>query len=178
MHSLSRNNLQRHVFLSALLAISIFSSSTAAWQNGAATAKKAASALTPAERKATARVKLETIREVTTKLSSKEFEGRGTAQPGADKAAQYIADRFAKLGLKPAGDNGTYLQSIKFRSAQVLPETTVKVGDATLKHGEDYVVLPPYGGAEVNASGGVVFVGFGVVSPELKRDDLAGLELK
>ena len=178
MHSLSRNNLRRHVFLSALLAISIFSSSTPAWQNGAATAKKAAPALTPAERKATARVKLETIREVTTKLSSKEFEGRGTAQPGADKAAQYIADRFAKLGLKPAGDNGTYLQAIKFRSAQVLPETTVKVGDTTLNHGEDYVVLPPYADAEVSASGGVVFVGFGVVSPELKRDDLAGLELK
>lgn len=178
MHSLSRNNLRRPVFLSALLAISVLSSSTAAWQNGVATARKAATTLTAVERKATARVKLETIREVTTALSSKEFEGRGTAQPGADKAAQYIADRFAKLGLKPAGDNGTYLQSIKFRSTQVLPESTVKVGDAMLKHGEDYVVLPPYSGGEVNASGGVVFASFGVVSPELKRDDLAGLELK
>jgi hypothetical protein len=176
MHSLSRNNLRRNVFLSALLAISVLSSSTPAWQNGAA--KKEAPTLTPAERKATTRVKLETIRDVTTALSSKEFEGRGTAQPGADKAAQYIADRFAKLGLKPAGDNGTYLQSIKFRSAQVSPESTVKVGDATLKHGDDYVVLPPYAGAEVNASGGVVFAGFGVVSTEMKRDDLAGLELK
>jgi hypothetical protein len=178
MHSLSRNNLRRYVFLSALLTISILSSSTAAWQNGAVTARKAATTLTPAERKATARVKLETIKEVTTALSSKEFEGRGTAQPGADKAAQYIADRFAKLRLKPAGDSGTYLQPIKFRSAQVLPESTVKVGDATLKHGEDYVMLPPYPGGEVNATGGVVFVGFGVVSSELKRDDLAGLELK
>lgn len=178
MHSFSRNNLRRSVFLSALLAISILSSSTAAWQNGATTAKRAVSALTPAERKATGRVKLETIKEITTALSSKEFEGRGTAQPGADKAAQYIADRFSKLGLKPAGDNGTYLQSIRFRSAQVLPESTVKVGDATLKHSEDYVVLPGYSGGEMNATGGVVFAGFGVVSPELKRDDLAGLELK
>lgn len=178
MHSFSRYNLRRSVFLSALLAISILSSSTAAWQNGATTAKRAVSALTPAERKATGRVKLETIKEITTALSSKEFEGRGTAQPGADKAAQYIADRFSKLGLKPAGDNGTYLQSIRFRSAQVLPESTVKVGDATLKHSEDYVVLPGYSGGEMNATGGVVFAGFGVVSPELKRDDLAGLELK
>lgn len=178
MHSFSRNNLRRSVFLSALLAISILSSSTAAWQNGATTAKRAVSALTPAERKATGRVKLETIKEITTALSSKEFEGRGTAQPGADKAAQYIADRFSKLGLKPAGDNGTYLQSIRFRSAQVLPESNVKVGDATLKHSEDYVVLPGYSGGEMNATGGVVFAGFGVVSPELKRDDLAGLELK
>lgn len=176
MHSFSRNNLRRNVFLPALLIISICSSSTPAWQNG--TAKKAAPTLTPAERKATARVKLETIRDITTALSSKEFEGRGTAQPGADKAAQYIADRFSKMGLKPAGDNGTYLQSIKFRSSQLLPESTVKVGDAALKHGEDYVVLPPYSDGEVNASGGVVLVGFGVVSSELKRDDLAGLDLK
>lgn len=176
MHSLSRNSLRRNVFLPALLAVSILSSSTSAWQNGAA--KKAAPTLTPTERKATARVKLETIRDITTALSSKEFEGRGTAQPGADKAAQYIADRFAKMGLKPAGHNGTYLQPIKFRSSQVLPESTVKVGDTALKHGEDYVVLPPYAEGEVNASGGVVLVGFGVVSSELKRDDLAGLDLK
>jgi len=55
------------------------------------------------------RIKLESIREITTKLSSKEFEGRGTGQPGADKAAAYIADLFKKFGLKPAGDNGTFL---------------------------------------------------------------------
>ena len=30
---------------------------------------------------------------------------------------------------------------------------------------------------QVDAAGGVVFAGFGVVSPELKRDDLAGLDL-
>jgi hypothetical protein len=112
------------------------------------------------------------------KLSSPEFEGRGTGQPGADKAASYLAGRFAKLGLKPAGENGSYLQAIKFKSAQVLPETSVKVGDATLKHGEDYVILPPYTAEQVDANGGIVFAGYGVVSQELKRDDLAGLELK
>jgi hypothetical protein len=70
------------------------------------------------------------------------------------------------------------LQAIKFKSAQVLPETSVKVGDAALRHGEDYVILPPYASEQVDATGGVVFAGYGVVSPELKRDDLAGLELK
>lgn len=52
-----------------------------------ATTSKRTNTLTEAERKAIGLVKLETIRDITTKLSSKEFEGRGTGQPGADKAA-------------------------------------------------------------------------------------------
>src|SRR6185369_1008894 len=108
MHPFSRN--QQRAFLSALLsialAVSLLSSSALAWQQSsgaaAAVAAKPGPALTAAERKA-ARVKLETIRDVTSTLSSPQFEGRGTGQPGADRAAQYIADRFAKIGLKPAG---------------------------------------------------------------------------
>jgi hypothetical protein len=186
MHPFSRNDFWNRGLLSALLSISLtitlFSSSAFAWQQSAGAtavaAKKPTATLTATERKAASRVKLETIREITTTLSSPEFEGRGTGQPGADKAAQYLADRFTKIGLKPAGENGTYLQAIKFKSAQVLPETSVKVGDALLKHGDDYVILPPYNSEKVDASGGIVFAGFGVVSPELKRDDLAGLDLK
>ena len=192
MNSLSRSYFRRGGFLSALLSISLaitlLSPAALAWPQGATTsaqtgaavapARKAAATLTTTERKAAARVRLETIREVTTTLSSPEFEGRGTGQAGADKAAAYLADRFAKIGLKPVGENGTYLQAIKFKSAQVLPETSVKVGDAALKHGEDYVILPPYFSEQVDATGGAVFAGYGVVSRELKRDDLAGLELK
>jgi hypothetical protein len=179
MHSLSRNNVQSRGFLSAVLFVALLSSSALPWQSSAtATATRAAATLTAAERKAADRVKLETIRDVTTTLSSNEFEGRGTAQPGADKAARYLADRFAKLGLKPGGDNGTYLQPIKFRSAQVLPESSFKMGEVALKHGDDYILLPPYTSESVESTGGIVFVGYGVVSPELKRDDLAGLELK
>ena len=172
--------LQLSRALVAALLCAVLFSSASAWQ-GSATAPaktKAAPALTAAERKAAGRIKLETIHEVTTKLSSPEFEGRGTAQPGGDRAAQFLADRFKALGLKPAGENGTYLQSIKFKSAEVLPDTTLTVGDATLKHGSDYVVLPPYSASEVNIASDVVFVGYGVVSEELKRDDLAGLDLK
>ena len=179
MHSLSRINFHRRGFLVAVLIVSLLSSPAFAWQAGAsAPAVKATATLTPPEIKTASRLKLETIRDVTTTLSSNEFEGRGTGQPGADKAARYLADRFAKLGLKPAGENGTYLQSIKFKSTQVLPESSFKVGDVVLKLGEDYLLLPPYTSETVDSTGGAVFVGYGVVSPELKRDDLAGLDLK
>ena len=166
-------------WLSAFLAIVLLSTSVLAFQGTAtAPAKTAASKLTSAERKASERVKQETIREITTVLSSKEFEGRGTGQPGADKAAQYMADRFAKLGLKPGGPNGSYLQPIKFRSTEMLSDSSVKFGDVALRHRDDYIVLPPYNSEKVDLSGGLVFAGYGASSAELKRDDFAGLELK
>ena len=45
-------------------------------------------------------------------LSSDLLEGRGTGQRGGDIAADYMATQFALYGLKPAGDNGTYLQKV------------------------------------------------------------------
>lgn len=179
MKMLTRKQESIPAFLATLLCLALFSSGSAWQSSAAATVKtKAAAALAPVERKASERIKLETIREVTAKLSSPEFEGRGTAQPGGDRAAQYLADRFKTLGLQPAGENGTYLQPIKFKSAEVLKETNLTLGDATLKHGRDYVVLPPYSASETNVNSDLVFVGYGVVSEELKRDDLAGLDLK
>lgn len=180
MELIFRKSHSQRVLLPALLALVLVSTSaTAAWQakTSATPATNTTATLTTAERKVSARVKLETIRDVTAKLSSDEFEGRGTAQPGADKAAQYLADRFKSLGLKPAGENGTYFQQVKFKSSEVLPESSLSIGNISFKHGEDYVLLPPYSADKVDATSDVIFVGYGVVSEELKRDDLAGLEL-
>ncbi len=181
MLPVSRNSFQRPGFLSALLAV-VFVSATFApvfgWQQAAPATAQAAATLTAAEKKAADRVKLETIRELTTRLSSKEFEGRGTAQPGADKAANYLAEHFAKLGLKPGGDNGTFLQPIKFRSSMVLTTSSLKIGDTALRHADDYILLPPYSSDQYDASGGAVFIGYGVVSKELQRDDIGDLDLK
>ncbi|HYO92611.1 MAG TPA: M28 family peptidase, partial [Pyrinomonadaceae bacterium] len=145
---------------------------------GTAVAPKSNATLTAAEQEAAARIKTETIREVTTALAAKEMEGRGTAQPGGDRAANYIADRFSKLGLKPLGDKGTFLQAIKFKSNQALPESSFKAGDAALKFAADFLPAPPYTSEQLDATGGVVFVTYGMVSQEMKRDDLAGLDVK
>lgn len=165
--------------LAALLLTALLSSTALGWQQAAATVSvKRATALSEAERAAAARVRAETIREVTTQLSSPEMQGRGTGQPGADRAARYIADRFSKLGLKPLGDGGTYLQNIKFRSSQVMPDSSIKAGDALLKQGADFVLLPPYTSEQLEASGGLVFAGYGVNSTDLKRNDLEGIDVK
>jgi Zn-dependent M28 family amino/carboxypeptidase len=168
---LAGSRLSALVLLAALVAPTVFGQAQAV-------APRPAAALTPAEQKAAALVRVETIRDVTTALSDKAMEGRGTAQAGGDRAAKYIADRFSKLGLKPLGDAGSYLQAINFKSAQVAPESFVKAGDASLVFGTEFVPAPPYINELSEASGGLAFVSYGVVSPELKRDDLAGLDLK
>src|SRR5690606_9787324 len=43
-------------------------------------------------------------------LASDDLEGRGTATLGEIKAANYIADAFKNLGLKPAGTGDGFFQ--------------------------------------------------------------------
>ncbi|HUQ32096.1 MAG TPA: M28 family peptidase [Pyrinomonadaceae bacterium] len=161
-----------------LLACALLASPALGQGSAAATATKPAATLSAAEREAAASVRVETIKEVVVALSDKGMEGRGTAQAGGDRAAKYIADRFSKLGLKPLGDAGSYLQAIKFNGSQPLSTSSFKAGDASLKFGSEFIPAPPFMSESAEAKGGLVFITYGVVSEELKRDDLAGLDVK
>jgi hypothetical protein len=156
-----------------LVSLTLLSPASSARQSAAP-----APALTAAERRISTLVKSDTIRAVTTVLASKEMQGRGTAQPGGEKAARYLAERMARLGLAPRGDGGTYLQAIKFKTEQVLPETSFKAGETTLKFKDDFVIAPPFPEEQKEVTAEMVFIGYGVVSAELKRDDLAGIDVK
>src|SRR5437868_13020380 len=57
-------------------------------------------------------------------LSHDLLEGRGTGQRGGDIAAEYIATQFAGYGLKPAGDNGSYLQKVPMVGITPEPDAT------------------------------------------------------
>jgi hypothetical protein len=175
MKSLSRSESQRARVWSSLLVAYVLLVTTAFGQTAA---PQTSATLSAAEREASARVRVETLREVTTALADKAMEGRGTGQAGGVRAAKYIADKFAKFGLKPLGDAGSYLQAVPLRSTQLAPETSMKVGDAALKLGEDFVPSPPYTADKLSRTGDVVFAGYGVTSETLKRDDLAGLDVK
>jgi hypothetical protein len=159
--------------LSVLLAILLVTSTALGWTQ--ATAPVTTKALSATERQLVESINVATIKETVNALAADDMQGRGTAQPGGDKAAAYLADRFAKLGLKPLGDNNTYLQAVRFKETLVSPETTITIGDQKLKLGPDFFVLPPFTGDE-NVNGGVVFVGYGVQGQ--KRNDLAGIDVR
>lgn len=160
----------------AVLSILLVASSVFAWPQQTA-APAPSITLSAGERELADSVKIETIREVVTALSADDMQGRGTAQPGGDKAAAYLSERFAKLGLKPLGGKTTYLQPIKFRDFEFLPETSLKIGDETLNLGTDFVVAPPYSG-DKSASGSLVFIAYGLSSRVPKREDLAGIDVR
>jgi Zn-dependent M28 family amino/carboxypeptidase len=143
-----------------------------------AVAKQPTASLSASEAQLVKSVNVQTIRDITTRLAEKDMEGRGTATAGGEKAARYLADRFAGLKLKPLGDNGTYLQAVKFKSTQAAPEMALKIGDDSFKFGPDFVVSPPFTTETADVNADVVFVGYGVTSAKFNRDDLAGMDFK
>ena len=132
--------------------------------------------LSATETELTDKITVASIKEMTAALSAPEMEGRGTMQPGGDKAANWIADRFQKMGLKPLGDKGSYLQKIDFKESVFTPETSLKIGDETLKLGTDYGIAP-FSSGNKSASGEMVFVAYSIVADSIKRNDLQGADL-
>jgi hypothetical protein len=69
--------------------------------------------------------------------------GRNTPSPGLEMTAQYVADQFKKFGLKPGGDNGTWLQRYPLaKDSSVTAPNTVGVlegSDPKLK--DEYIVF-------------------------------------
>ncbi|HBM81693.1 MAG TPA: hypothetical protein DD426_12820, partial [Clostridiaceae bacterium] len=50
------------------------------------------------------------VYETAMELSSSKYNGRRYGTSGNVMAVKYIEDKFKKIGLKPAGDSGTYLR--------------------------------------------------------------------
>ncbi|MEP7380540.1 MAG: M28 family peptidase [Gemmatimonadota bacterium] len=66
--------------------------------------------------------------------------GRATGSKGNYMAAEYIAAEFRRVGLQPAGDDGTFFQTIPFFRLQADPRTPLAAGGTTLRMGTDYIV--------------------------------------
>jgi Zn-dependent M28 family amino/carboxypeptidase len=116
-------------------------------------------------------------------LSSDELEGRGTGQKGGDMAANWIAEKFKAYGLKPAGENGTYFQDVPMVGVRALPATTFTFVQANgapveLKNLDDYVTSNEMQTESADVDAPIVFVGYGITSPENKWDDYKGYDLK
>lgn len=117
-------------------------------------------------------------------ISDDLFEGRYPGLRGGELAAKYIATQFALDGLKPAGDNGTYLQEVNFVGMKVQPEQTSfsllpANGQAVpLKFGDDFVVSNQTLTPVTTIDAPIVFVGYGATAPEYGWDDYAGVDVK
>lgn len=148
-----------------------------------ASAAAGALGLPPYVEAATRGISPERIRAHVRFLSSDLLEGRGTGQRGGEIAAEYIATQFALAGLKPAGDNGTYLQKVPMAGVRTLPETTFQLAPQNgeiinLQWLDDFVTnnQSQTESAEIDAP--IVFAGYGIEAPEYKWDDYKGADLR
>ncbi len=123
------------------------------------------------------------IREHTRFLSHDLLEGRGTGQRGGDIAAEYIATQFALYGLKPAGENGTYMQKVPMVGITTLPQTTFtlvpnKGSTRDLKPLDEYVAYDQTQQPSSDVNADIIFVGYGIQAPEYQWDDYKGVDVR
>ncbi|HSA94290.1 MAG TPA: M28 family peptidase [Terriglobales bacterium] len=170
----------------AFLVVLLVCGAVGAFSQSQRTKRKAMGAerdLSPAVARAVKAIDAEKIREHVRYLADDRLQGRGTGQPGGDLAAKYIAEQFASYGLKPAGDNNTYLQRVPLVGLTTQPESTYALVPASgeemkLSMLDDYVVMDQTQGTESDIDAPVVFVGYGISAPEFGWDDYKGANLK
>jgi hypothetical protein len=112
-------------------------------------------------------------------LASERMRGRGTGSKELENAAELIAKEFKAVGLRPV--NGSYFQRFPVTTQARLRggnrvALTIEGKREMLGFDKDFIPLNFSAAGE--ASGEVVFVGYGITAPEYNYDDYAGIDVK
>ena len=115
-------------------------------------------------------------------LASDEFMGRKPFTIGETKSINYLKEQFSALGLKP-GNGESYFQEVPMVEIKSTPDSKMvfkgSSGSVTANYLTEFVagtrrVLP-----KVSLQNSpLVFAGYGIVAPEYKWNDYAGLDVK
>jgi hypothetical protein len=119
------------------------------------------------------------LRAHVTFLADDLMEGRGAGTRGHGLAMNYVAAQFARLGLEPVGDAGTFQQRVLMRESRLdlaSGRMVLRAGatETALTAVNDMVVRPAAGATTSEITAPAVFVGFGIHAPEFGYDDFAG----
>ena len=121
-------------------------------------------------------------------IASDKLSGRMSLQPGDDLAIAWIADEFAKAGLKPAATDTTgkpsYLQS--FELVEYRPDRSETHIEIVRKYPAGGMIPTTWNAPQafgafkraVDLTAPVVFAGYGITAPELGYDDYKGIDAK
>ena len=114
-------------------------------------------------------------------LASDRFLGRSVGTAGEDSATAYISRRYHEIGLEPAGADGSFIQPVPLvgTTSRVAARATIGGRTITLATLEDVVAWSQHPDSVVNVdSTDVVFVGYGVVAPEIGWDDFKDVDVR
>jgi hypothetical protein len=124
----------------------------------------------------------EPLKEWLTYIASDELQGRATYSEGLGLAAGYISTHLAEWGVKPAGDNGTYLQVVRVLGIRTTSRASITVEvngqSRTFKDGEELTFPKSMGGKQTVTGDQIQFVGYGLTLPGGEQNDYANLDPK
>jgi Zn-dependent M28 family amino/carboxypeptidase len=115
-------------------------------------------------------------------LASDLLEGRGVGTRGGDLATEYLATQFALLGLKPAGDAGTFFQAVPMVGVTTDPTATVEIvkgNDRTrLAFEKEFVGVTHRQIQKEQFEADAIFMGHGITAPEFDWDDYRDIDVR
>ena len=80
-------------------------------------------------------------------IADDSMRGRRMGEAGNAKVTAYIAREFERLGLRPAGDSGTWFQSLPYGPFAIdAAAARLQIGRASTRLGEDWVPTAPTAG--------------------------------
>jgi Zn-dependent M28 family amino/carboxypeptidase len=117
-------------------------------------------------------------------LSSDAYAGRRPGTEGGKKTVAYLEQQMRALGLEPAGEDGTFRQSVPMRGVRADATRTTaalhpKKGAPVELRPVEQIVVGSYteaGTTQFDAE--LVFVGYGITAPEYEWDDYADVDLE
>lgn len=125
----------------------------------------------------------QTLRELTARMSSDEFEGRAPGTRGEELTVELLAERFAAAGLRP-GNGDSWFQEVPLVELTVAPETAhlsySADGETTaLDYGDEMVIWTKRVTERVSVEDAeMVFVGYGINAPERGWNDYEGTDVE
>jgi hypothetical protein len=126
-------------------------------------------------------IKSDELKEWLTYVASDELEGRATFSAGLGLAAAYIERHLRAWGVKPGGDNGSYLQTVRVLGVKTASRSsiTVRVGNQTrtFRDGDAVTFQRNAGSKRTFTVSRVEFVGYGLDVPALDHHDLRGKDV-
>jgi hypothetical protein len=140
----------------------------------------ALSAATPTHAQSS-RISQDEMKQWLTYIASDDLQGRQVFTEGLALAGAYIADHLKEWRVRPAGDAGTYFQTVRVLGVRTRSNSTMTVkvnGESrTFKDGEG-VTFARNQGARQTVSAKLEFLGYGLAYSPLHYDDYEGRDVK
>jgi hypothetical protein len=122
------------------------------------------------------------LKEWLTYIASDDLDGRALYTAGMGLAAAYIEDHLKEWGVQPAGDRGSYLQTVRVLGVKATSHSSVTIAvggqSRTFADGEGITLPRNAGGKRRMTIDRVEFAGYGLDAPAVSHTDYRGRNVK